>query len=513
MADWEDDEARVHAAINEALRIPGVHSANSGIRYRNGQKTGEPALRVYVLRKKRLDELSPRERVPPEILGIPTDVIESDFPERSVELAHLDPDPGNDVPNFDSKEYAQVRGGIPLEGAYAGTLACIARAVDPAHTSKLVILSNHHVLMGDGNKTGISVYQPESSCCCCGRKIGVVLRGHDTMTNKFVEDNATTPSIDAAIALVNPGVPCLAEIQVGLGDDTATELVRGVMPKADIKKDLLVKKRGARTGQTHGIITAVDDTFTQPQGGPDAYAHRFQIIVEPVIAPGTTEGFFYFGAPGDSGSLIVSESGDNAVALHWGSRNTYPIAGNKKYIVRESLETNIHHVMLAMEITIATTSTAGQVLTNAAEDEGMQPELPTRPAFARSMLARARADIEQTRYGAQYVELIRRHHREVARLVNGNRRVGTVWKRNGGPQLVQAVLDAVGRPKVAFPSSIGGRSIAEVARRIGTVLRRYGSHALVRDLDAYERAVPRLCGCTYDGLLARLRAGAPLLQD
>src|SRR6266511_4600979 len=141
MPDWEHDEARIEAASQAVLKIPGVHSVYLGPRYRNGRKTGEMALCVLVRTKRPLEEVAPRDLVPPEVAGIPTDVIESDPPRP---LQRLDSDDKYaqpslaDLPMFDDEEYTRLRGGIACEGGGGtGTLGCIARATDTANNGKI----------------------------------------------------------------------------------------------------------------------------------------------------------------------------------------------------------------------------------------------------------------------------------------------------------------------------------------------------------------------------------------
>ena len=71
-----------HAGLEHALRIkrrvedrilaiPGVH----GIAV---EPRGEGAvILVYVTRKRAVDEIPPEERIPPEIEGVPTEVVET----------------------------------------------------------------------------------------------------------------------------------------------------------------------------------------------------------------------------------------------------------------------------------------------------------------------------------------------------------------------------------------------------------------------------------------------------
>src|SRR5215216_778126 len=116
MPDWGQDERRVEAAKEEALKISGVHTVYLGLRYRDARPTDELALCVIVRRKKPFEEVAPSERVPREIAGIPTDVLEGDPPRR---LQADDPAKPTEaqLPTFDNEEYSQVRGGIPVVGA------------------------------------------------------------------------------------------------------------------------------------------------------------------------------------------------------------------------------------------------------------------------------------------------------------------------------------------------------------------------------------------------------------
>ncbi len=521
MPDWEHDEARIEAASQAVLKIPGVHSVYLGPRYRNGRKTGEMALCVLVRTKRPLEEVAPRDLVPPEVAGIPTDVIESDPPRP---LQRLDSDDKYaqpslaDLPMFDDEEYTRLRGGIACEGGGGtGTLGCIARATDTANNGKFVLLSNWHVLTSKGNGEGKTVRQPRESCCCCGRKVGVVLRTRKTNTGAFYLRHPDTPNLDAGIALLNPGVEALAEIQQAAGSAGGTDLVRGVRADASITANLAVQKRGSRTGPTQGTIDSRFGIYA-PEGNSDkATAFRRQLVIDPGFPPGTTTGVFRFGAGGDSGSVVMTQAGGEVVGLLWAVTATRPLApANRDLVVVKGIASNIHEVISELQIDIATATTAGQILTNPAPAPAPAPATPLsegsvpQPVRA-TMLNQARLQIEQTQYGRQYIELVRRHHSEVSRLVRTNRRVGAIWARYGGTAFVQAILDAVALPDEPIPSTIASRPVAESTARIGMMLKRYGSAALARDIDNYERVLPGLCGRSYNELLARLRAGEPVL--
>ena len=507
MPDWEQDDRRVEFAKAEALKIPGVHTVYVGLRYRNFQLTDELALCVIVRRKQPLERIAPSELVPSQIAGIPTDVIEGD-PAQPLTQDNPAQPTEQEVPTFDDERYAQIRGGIPIEGdGGKGTLACIGRATDAGNNGRLVLLSNHHVLANKGSGEGASVRQPDVSCCCCGHKIAVVRRTRKTTTFAFYRTQPTTPSIDAGIAFLEPGIQCLAEVQVDVGDGTATHLVTAVIPPAEIKAPLPVKKRGRRTGTKHGrIVGATADGF---EGTNDKdMAYRRQLLITPTNAIGS--GVFRFTAGGDSGSAVMTED-DRIVGLLWGA--TVVRLGNQTLV--QGIATKIQDVTSAMQISIETTNTAGQVITVPAAQPNAAPAAPGAPApqpVTRSMIDEAQFQIERTAYGHQYATTVRRHHTEVRQLVSTNRRVGAIWKRYGGQSILQAILDAVARPDDPVPAIIGSHSLVQSTARIAMILRRYGSPALRRDVSEFEHIVSGVCGCTYNQLLARLQAGESFLK-
>jgi hypothetical protein len=206
----------------------------------------------------------------------------------------------------------------------------------------------------------------------------------------------------------------------------------------------------------------------------------------------------------------MTQAGDAIVALLWGGISTRPNA-NANLTVVQGLATDINAVMSAMQIDIATTNTAGQIITVPATNvlaapAPASPPAPV-PAHARRILDAARRDIEATEHGRVYAEVFRRNHEEVWGLVRDNRRVGAIWKRHGGQAILQAVLDAVDRPDKPIPATVKSRPLSECAARIASILRRFGSAALGRDLDRYEQLVGALPGSSYMQHLARLRAG------
>ncbi len=97
--------------------------------------------------------------------------------------------------------------------------------------------------------------------------------------------------------------------------------------------------------------------------------------------------------------------------------------------------------------------------------------------------------------GHAWAALVSRHVDEVLRLIETNRRVATVWHRNGGPALVRAVMSIGEQPSaMTIPFTLDGEPLAPRLGRILTNWRRYGSPALVSDIDRYHAAVLSLPG-------------------
>ena len=97
--------------------------------------------------------------------------------------------------------------------------------------------------------------------------------------------------------------------------------------------------------------------------------------------------------------------------------------------------------------------------------------------------------------GHLYASLVSRHFDEVLRLINTNRKVATVWRRNGGPALVRAALSIAEEPELAaIPDSVNGEPLSPQLGRILDRWRKYGSPRLVADIDRYRLDVLALPG-------------------
>src|SRR5258707_12584855 len=78
MIDFERIRNIKRAAQGRLLAIPGVHAVGIGSKIVAGRRTEEPAIMVFVVKKKPVSELAPNQVIPAEIEGVKTDVYESE---------------------------------------------------------------------------------------------------------------------------------------------------------------------------------------------------------------------------------------------------------------------------------------------------------------------------------------------------------------------------------------------------------------------------------------------------
>jgi subtilisin family serine protease len=107
-----------------------------------------------------------------------------------------------------------------------------------------------------------------------------------------------------------------------------------------------------------------------------------------------------------------------------------------------------------------------------------------RPAFDWDWRARVRAWNEP--FGAQpawqlFTALVSEHFDEVQRLVNGNKRIAVVWRRNGGPALLRHLLALAPDAEIPIPAQIGAHEPARLLAALLRQLERCGSAALRAD--------------------------------
>lgn len=121
-------------------------------------------------------------------------------------------------------------------------------------------------------------------------------------------------------------------------------------------------------------------------------------------------------------------------------------------------------------------------------------------------LRRLQRELLSTPQGSVFAALASLHADEVRQLVRTHRRMAAVWRRNGGPTLVRAVMASLDDPDRPLPTEIGGVPAAERMGHILDGLARYASPALAADATRHRELIQSLAGTSPNQLLARLRA-------
>jgi hypothetical protein len=260
------------------LPLPGVAAAivenvvgvGVGRKVTRGQTLRDAVLRVYVKRKTHPLLLPEKDRIPAEVEGVPTDVVEVG------ELRVWWPFP----PVF-QRRLRPARPGVSLghKDVTAGTFGLVVRTAGESG----LILSNNHVLANENAAAaGDPILQP-------GRWDGGKLK-RDAIAElaTFVPLSDSENLVDAALARPHRA-----------GDiDTEVLHVGGVAGTVEPELGTRVQKAGRTTRVTHGEVTDTDVTLRVGYSGGDLL-FRDQFLVR---ARGA------FSGPGDSGSAILDES-------------------------------------------------------------------------------------------------------------------------------------------------------------------------------------------------------------
>ncbi|MBI4416405.1 MAG: hypothetical protein HY557_05425 [Euryarchaeota archaeon] len=278
---------------------PSVQGVGVGRKVVHRIPTQEIALQVYVDRKIHERLLPPGRRIPEEIEGVPTDVIETG-------IFRI----GRKYPPIYQRRVRPAPAGVSIghHEVSAGTFGALVQG-----SGGVFILSNNHVLANeDRGSVGDPVLQP-------GRYDGG-RPDRDTIAQLagFVQLDLEAPNkVDAAIA--RPIVK----------DDVAPEVLHigRIRGETEPEIDMAVRKSGRTTRLTEGRITAVDVTLRV------GYSDGFLLFTDQFLVTGGRRGF---SGPGDSGSLIVD--GENrAVGLLFAG-SPFTTVANRWSNVAEALE-------------------------------------------------------------------------------------------------------------------------------------------------------------------------------
>ncbi|MDQ3691219.1 MAG: hypothetical protein M3406_14535 [Chloroflexota bacterium] len=488
-------------AQEQLAQHPSVRSIELGWKVSGGQLQSELAIRVYVDHKLPLTEVPPELEIPSQIAGLPTDVLAL-RDERFV---------GHDMTGGD--KITRIVWNEP--GTASGTLACIATRVAD---SKPVMLSNQHVLRSDlgGDERRREVYQPDISCQALGSNcnyVGYVKDGH--IADFAWSQDGTDPIphfIDCAIAEVDDadfrrGVKELATISGSL-DISAS-------PSGPSGGPLAVKKIGARTGLTEGVVVSVNSTGHQkigpfeiedqpltilirvtsgkqfskeydvPPGEKASIAQAFRDLEGPGTVTELAGNRLRFDVPmfsdeGDSGSAIVTAAGGGIVGLLYASLIfVFPVVDGSEIRSQavplgESRACHIGPVMSRLGIRIDP-STAPSAAT---EPPAVRVGFGTRDERLANRIAAMERQLTASRGGQMLRSIVRDHGLEMVDLVHHRRRVTAVWHRHEGPAFAVLAVEAIRDPERPIPAEHRGVTLAALITAMSNVLLAEGSAAL-----------------------------------
>jgi hypothetical protein len=370
--------------------------------------------------------------------------------------------------------------------AITGLPAALRGAVTAVPSDNVVKISNA-AYVECRIVSDIRVGQPDadfgSTCSnCCSHQIGRVV---DAQIHS-----------DVALIRLDPKLNYKMEIQdITGGIKAATTPLTVGTP---------VKKRGRTTATTTGTVSYVEvSTDLEEDNGLFRLVENGFIIASDTNDP--------FDLPGDSGSAVLSSADNTLVGLLYGNQRTDGVASELPPLLDAFPKLSLMFAPAPGDDPDML-QTVPTPFAFRAEKDGPLAIPPTSAiAFGGKLgqrIDQAEAEIRESVLGREYVEVVRRHVDEGFALVNRNPRVATVWRRSGGPELLDAVLRMVQFRNERLPAEINGKPLAECLNRIQRILMRYASPAFLKDLDRYGPTMRSFAHMSYLELLAAFRSEA-----
>lgn len=294
----------VASAVSSAGR--NVHAVGIGRKITEGSVDGTPCVRIYVVQKLPLSLLSPRDVVPKEIGGIPTDIVEcapafllsKKKPSRVSAAASATPTCSTNRRSRQRPVVAGISAGH--RDITAGTLGCFCQSTRPGDDPTIMFaLSNNHVFANVNQALpGDPLFQP-------GPADGGVFVDHFANLERFVPirlGGTLSNKVDAAIGRILPNTAVDAKIcSVGSISGTVAAI-----------EDMVVRKHGRTTGLREGTIDDIElDALVGMDHGDPSVVGLFEDQLR-IVSSGLP-----FGLGGDSGSLVIEGSSTRAVGLYF----------------------------------------------------------------------------------------------------------------------------------------------------------------------------------------------------
>ena len=475
----EIDAARERARA-ALTRLPGVLWVGYGLKEVGGRLTESLALRVYVAEKRPAADIPEAEMIPDAFEGIPTDV---------VRIAQSNPEGAED-----RARHSPLLSGITITN----------RKVDPAHVARgmavgsigffstiagqdgkenVFIVSNSHVLAGNGGAKGDTLYQPAVIDSGLDPQIlgeiGTIEDPGGLEHHSFQDAGdaaALDYYVDCGLAKLKISISswcdcnCGESYRHGLFDFTEGVRIAGTA-RASVGSSVF--KSGRATGRTAGTVV---DCHGAVEVGDPAVLVTNVICVNPV-APEQ-----FFSGTGDSGGPLV-DAQNRLVGIHFGSN-------------RDKVEKDIADGINPPRLHVAYSCHIAPVLDFLSARAGgvLTPISTANPPIGPAGKARSDAEVmlgggeDQTvllRERALRTDIGRRvlggflaHRDEIVALVNCCRPILSRWHRGKGPAFVAHMAESARAPGHSIPREIDGQSRTALLSDMADLLARHGSDEL-----------------------------------
>jgi len=478
-------EEKLDKVREKLLKIPNVVAVAIGVKETKYKMTQELCYRVYVTQKKPLKDLKESEKIPEEIEGVKTDVLNPIKISDELDVC------GDERLTLSKKRPLQAGIAISTNSTSAGTLGWFGK-LDADDT--WIVLTNKHVVYDESceSKTdNLKLAQPQlgrkSKCCCCecgsDNVVGEVLIGIK---------NTCAASADAAVdcAIAKIGPEFTSGLNLAITNDATSQSLTVSGTSSAVAMET-VRKIGVRSGFTKGVVLQVGDIAVSTSGTPIVL--HAQVLIKPhddetyeVRVSGNCVPAF--SNNGDSGSVILNDD-DEIVALLYARGD--PPADNS---YKSTLACDISSVLTALTnagfpITLSTSPGGGEsAIVSAATSNWQQNVQKAVPLNSLEILR------DQNKESLLY-ELYEKHFEEVLDLVNHCRPVTVAWQRNQGPAFVAAINRASRVEQYEIPHVINESSREILLESMSDALIEHGSEALKEDIIKHGKA---LIQCVVD---------------
>jgi hypothetical protein len=531
----------------EFFRRPGVTGVGVGAKVVVGRPTGQVAVTVFVREKLPRAALTAAELLPPDVDGVPTDVLVLRDPQLAAEPIGA-VYPRDDHTYADNERHRPIVGGTAMRGSLVegnvGTLGCLLHARNDA--TRVYALTCHHVLANvlpqyNGDKVfDLTVaHHPVVGTTVCGQND---LKPHSTCAQGIFgrfAGGAENADWDAAVVRLDGGTSYRFDLRRASvpasgapGEDDVA--VAGIaLPPTDQQlagRNYFVRKRGARTGLTGGYVIAAHCEIVFAGPPPDGSATRVwardALVVAPHPNPQVPAGEHnHYLVEGDSGSVSV-DTANRVLGLNFGRalagviRPPLPAPPERTYFgVVFPIATVLSKLDgIGLDLAIGTASEPGQThtvpgsptVTSLVDGERVVVPVPQPVAVTTAVGAappgadRLSTDFEGTPGGRELLDFWRTHSPELRRLVNSDRRVAAAWHRSGASAVYQVLLRGMQSGTLLIPATVNDQPLHRCLDRLHDALRAAAGEPLRAALGQLRSRLPDLAGLTYPELLAAL---------